>query len=335
MQKKAPQAEKPTTEVYPEQSPKCSIVIRAYNEERHISRLLDGIAQQSLKDIQIILVDSGSTDKTRSIAAQYPVEIVAIRPDEFTFGRSLNAGITHAKSDIIIIASAHVYPVYPDWLERMLAPFANPKTAVTYGKQRGNSNTKFSEKRVFAHWFPDHSHPHQTHPFCNNANAAIRRKLWEDRPYDESISGLEDLEWANWAVEQGNLLSYVAEAEVIHVHDESPSQVYNRYRREAMAFKTIFPSEKFNLGNFMRLVVTNISNDLRHATRQRVIIANLSSIFWFRLMQFWGTYRGYRHSGPLTWQLRRTFYYPNDSQALTQSQPRDIKPIQYNELKND
>ncbi|GAH47413.1 unnamed protein product, partial [marine sediment metagenome] len=48
---------------------KCSIVIRSYNEEKHIGRLLDGIVQQNIQDPEIILIDSGSTDATTIIAA--------------------------------------------------------------------------------------------------------------------------------------------------------------------------------------------------------------------------------------------------------------------------
>ena len=73
--------------------PVCSIVIRAYNEEKHIGRLLSGITHQTVADVQIILVDSGSTDSTVAIARTYPVEVVSIRPQEFTFGRSLNLGV--------------------------------------------------------------------------------------------------------------------------------------------------------------------------------------------------------------------------------------------------
>ena len=67
-----------------------SLIIRCYNEEKHIEKLLNGIMQQALEKIEIILVDSGSTDSTLSIAAAYPVKIVSIDPNEFTFGRSLN-----------------------------------------------------------------------------------------------------------------------------------------------------------------------------------------------------------------------------------------------------
>ncbi|HRS75498.1 MAG TPA: glycosyltransferase, partial [Anaerolineaceae bacterium] len=76
--------------------PACSIIIRAHNEERHLGRLLEGIAQQTVKDVEIILVDSGSTDGTLAVAARYPVQVVHIAPEEFTFGRSLNLGIQAA-----------------------------------------------------------------------------------------------------------------------------------------------------------------------------------------------------------------------------------------------
>jgi len=130
-------------------APQCSIIIRAYNEEKHLGRLLQGIQEQSVKHTQIILVDSGSTDNTRLVARDYPVEIIDIAPHDFTFGRSLNLGIQHATAAIIVIASAHVYPVYPDWLERLIEPFENDRIALVYGKQRGAATTHFQNIRSF------------------------------------------------------------------------------------------------------------------------------------------------------------------------------------------
>ncbi len=306
-----------------------SIIIRACNEEKHIAHLLEGLGQQSLKDQEIVLVDSGSTDRTLEIASRYPVKLVQIQPEEFTFGYSLNHGINQSTGDLIVIASAHVYPVYPDWLERLVAPFADPQVALTYGKQRGNALNKFSEQQLFRHWYADHSQHHQPYPFCNNANAAIRRSLWEAQRYDETLPGLEDLEWAHRVMAQGYAISYVAEAEVIHVHEETPSGVYNRYRREAMAFKRLFPQEGYHLGDLIHNLTTNIASDLAQAARQGQLAAHFSEIFWFRWMQFWGTYRGYRQSGPLTWQLRQTFYYPHGTPLPASPQPREIAPIEY------
>lgn len=306
-----------------------SIVIRACNEEKHIARLLEGIGQQSRHDHEIILVDSGSTDRTVEIASQYPVEVIHIQPEEFTFGYSLNQGVAQARGELIAIVSAHVYPVYPDWLECLLAPFSDLQVALTYGKQRGNALNKFSEQQIFHHWYPDHSQFHQPYPFCNNANAAIRRSLWESQHYDETLPGLEDLEWAQRSMARGFAISYVAEAEVVHVHEETPLGVYNRYRREAMAFKRLFPQEQYHLGNLFHNLTTNIASDLTQAARLGQLHKHLSEIFWFRWMQFWGTYRGYRQSGPLTWQLRQTFYYPRGTHPPVNTPAREVSPIEY------
>ncbi len=307
-----------------------TIIIRANNEEKHIAQLLEGIGQQTITEHEVILVDSGSTDHTLEIASRYPVQVVHIQPEVFTFGYSLNQGISHSHGDLIVIASAHVYPVYPDWLERLLAPFADPQVALTYGKQRGNALNKFSEQQIFQHWYPNQSQQHQPYPFCNNANAAIRRSLWESQRYDETLPGLEDLEWAHRIMARGYAISYVAEAEVIHVHEETPLGVYNRYRREAMAFKRLFPQEGYHLGNLVHNLSTNIASDLIQAAHQKQLSAHLSEIFWFRWMQFWGTYQGYRQSGPLTWQLRQTFYYPHGIIQPGSTHIREIPPIRYN-----
>jgi rhamnosyltransferase len=308
----------------------CSIVIRAYNEEKYIGRLLEGIRQQTLQDVEIILVDSGSTDSTISIAESFAARIVRIPSDEFTFGRSLNSGVRAATREFVVIASAHVYPVYPDWLESLLGPFEDEKVVLTYGKQRGPEIVKFSEQQIFHQWYPDVSKPRQDTAFCNNANAAIRKILWEKNPYDETLTGLEDLAWAKWVKEQGYDIDYVSEAETIHVHNETPRGVFNRYRREAMAFKRIYPESHFSVYDFLRLTAMNILSDLWHAAGERVLWKNIASILWFRYMQFHGTRMGYRESGLLTPQLRETFYYARERKPKEEMK-RDVEPIRYNE----
>ena len=306
----------------------CSIVIRAYNEERHRGRSLEGIKQQTVKDVDVILVDSGSTDSTVAIAESYGARIVKIPSVEFTFGRSLNYGIKAARREFIVMASAHVYPVYPDWLEALLNLFQDERVALAYGKQRGPEFAKFSEQQIFHQWYPDVSKLRQETAFCNNANAAIRKSLWEKNPYDETLTGLEDLAWAKWAKEQGHDISYVAEAEIIHVHNETPHGVYNRYRREAMALRKIYPEAHFNFYDFLRLTTTNILSDLWHAMRERVLLKNISSIFWFRFMQFHGTRMGHRETSLVTPQLRETFYYARERKKKEVGK-RSVKPIKY------
>jgi glycosyltransferase involved in cell wall biosynthesis len=308
------------------ESPQVSLVIRCYNEREHIGKLLHGIFEQRHDDFEVILVDSGSTDGTLELANEFPIdEVVYISPDEFSFGRALNRGCEAASGGFCVFASAHVYPTRVDWLETLLEKF-DDDVALVYGKQRGNDVTKFPEKRVFKRWFPDEDADRQSSPFCNNANAAIRREVWEEFEYDETLTGLEDLDWAKRVQEAGWEISYASDAEIIHVHDETPREVYNRYRREAIAHKQIFSDQEFSFGDFVRMFGYNTVADYVAAVKEGELLNNVVSIPRFRLMQFWGTYRGFSRQRPVSDRLWRRFYYP-DTQEYPKQTPSDSETV--------
>lgn len=290
--------------------PLVSIVVRSYNEARFIRQLFVGIARQGYPNIEVVLVDSGSTDGTVAIAREYGARIVTIPSSEFSFGRSLNIGCRAARGEILVFASAHVYPTRTDWIERMAEPFGRDRVVIVYGKQRGNAITRFSEHQIFRQWFPDEGDDNQLHHFCNNANCAIRRSWWEQFGYDETLTGLEDLAWAKEAMKRGARIVYEPSAEIIHVHDESWSRIRNRYFREALALKHIEPQITFGLHDFLWLTASNVVSDLREAARQGVLMREARGILLFRLNQFWGTYKGHRFHAPVTREVKNRFYFP-------------------------
>ncbi len=184
----------------------------------------------------MLLVDSGSLDRTREIAAASGARIVQLRSEDFTFGHSLNLGVQEARGSLIAIVSAHAIPTGEHWLERLVAPLRRAETAMVFGGQRGHAVSKFSEARDFERVFP--SRPQamdDEHVFVNNANSAVRRDLWELHPFDEGLPGLEDAEWAIHWLERGKSVLYEPEACVFHVHTESWSQVRDRFYREGIA----------------------------------------------------------------------------------------------------
>ena len=289
---------------------KVSIVIRSYNEEQHVDKLLRGIHSQTHENLEVILVDSGSTDQTVDIAQKQNVKIVKIPKSEFSFGRALNLGCAAASGDILLFASAHVYPLRQDWIEHIIAPFNDPAIELSYGRQVGNEVTQFSEHRLFESWFPTVSVRRQSHNFCNNANCAIRRSSWLQQPYDELLTGLEDLAWAKKTKQRGGHISYVAEAPVAHVHEETSSRIRNRYRREALALRQIEPNINFGIFDFISCTTKNIWSDLRVARKQNRIGREFTSILMFRINQFYGTWRGHQMHGEIDSALRTKFYYP-------------------------
>jgi GT2 family glycosyltransferase len=161
-------------------------------------------------------------------------------------------------------------------------------------------------------WFPEESIWDQGHPFSNNANAAVRREVWDSLRYDEDLTGLEDLELARRAIDKGYGVSYVAEAPVVHVHEEPWDRIRNRYRREAIAYAHITHERRLSSAEVVRLALTNIGADYWHALRDKQLTANLVGIPKFRAAQFLGAWEGFRSSQQLTDELRRRFYYPLD-----------------------
>jgi len=311
---------------------KCSIVIRAYNEERHIAKLLVGIGQQTITPHEIILVDSGSTDSTRAIAQNFGAKIVKITKAEFTFGRALNVGCSAATGDILVFVSAHVYPTRRTWLAALCEPFTNDRISLSYGRQIGNHLNHFSEHQIFAKWFPARSELPQIGYFCNNANAAIRRDAWIRRPYDESLTGLEDLAWAKLAQASDEDIAYVSQAEIVHVHEELWRSVRNRYRREAIAMTRIEPNARFSLIDFVTLFTRNVWGDARSAIKQLRLHKEIVGILCFRFNQFLGTFQGYRDKGALPRALRERFYYPATLGVDEADAQHDIDHIDYAHL---
>ena len=291
---------------------KPSIVIRTYNEATHIGTLLRAIVDQdfSADDREIIIVDSGSTDGTLTIARGFPVRIVQINKEEFSFGRSLNKGCSAAAGQTLVFVSGHCIPVSGNWLKELIAPLGNDGVVYTYGGQLGNGNSFFSECQIFAKYFPGKSKIPQEGFYCSNANSALLRSVWESNPFDEELTGLEDMHLARKLVGQGRKIGYVAPAAVFHLHSETWSQIKRRFEREAIALQNIMPEVHLSFFDFVRYWFSSASLDLRTAAGNRVMLRNMKEIILYRFMQYWGAYRGNHLHRKLSKRRKEAYYYP-------------------------
>jgi 2-desacetyl-2-hydroxyethyl bacteriochlorophyllide A dehydrogenase len=220
--------------------PEISIVIRAYNEASFLPGLLDAIKTQSASSHETIVVDSGSIDGTRDIAQKKADRLLCIQGRDFTFGYSLNVGIKAAAGRFVAIVSAHTLPLGEGWLKRLVRPLENETTAMVYGRQVGGPSSRFSEVRDMQRTFGNKRKTlRPPNFFANNANSAIRKDLWRQHPFDESLMGLEDIEWAKHWMEKGYRVVYEPDAALYHIHEESWHQIRRRYYREAVAARWI------------------------------------------------------------------------------------------------
>ena len=292
---------------------RISVVIRTYNEQKYLRELLAGTRAQELDghELEIVVVDSGSTDQTLAIAAEFGVRLVPIRKEDFSFGRSLNVGCAAATGEALVFVSGHCIPAGPRWLAELVAPLGRDGIAYTYGGQWGDDTSRFSESQIFGKYFPKSaSRLPQDGFYCNNANAALLRSAWAEHRFDEELTGLEDMHLAKRLVARGLKVGYVAPAAVYHLHSESWAQVRRRFEREAIALQDIMPEVQLGIGDVLRYFLHAVVLDMGEALRARCWRRQAAGIVAYRFQQFTGAYRGNHLRRKLSREIKERYFYP-------------------------
>lgn len=299
----------------------ASVVIRTLNESVYLADLLQSIQEQSLEDdlsVEVIVVDSGSTDGTVQIAEKFGCRIVHITKHMFSFGRSLNWGCEAALGDVLVFVSGHCIPVDRMWLWRLCQPLHSGLASYSYGRQVGDDDSFFSERRIFAQYYPHESAIPQSGFFCNNANSALLKDVWRQYRFDENLTGLEDMDLASRIVGHGHKVGYVADAAVYHHHRESWAQVSRRFEREAIALRSIMPSVHLHRLDVLRYFAASVALDVRSAARHGLLLQEWNSIFRYRWAQYWGSYKGNREVRNLSQSQKERFFYPSVNESESQ-----------------
>jgi glycosyltransferase involved in cell wall biosynthesis len=290
-----------------------SIIIRTLNEEKYLGELLSAIDIQEKNGFlcEVVIVDSGSKDKTLEIAKKYKARVTHINKQDFTFGRSLNIGCKFADGEYFVFISGHCIPAKKNWLQDLIDPLIKNQFDYTYGRQIGRDTTKFSENQVFEKYFPKKSDIPVNDFFCNNANSAITKIAWNRHQFNEELTGLEDMFLAKQILQDNGSIGYVESSIVFHIHDESWMQVKTRYERESIALQKIMPEVTVSLLDAFNFILIAIFRDARIALNQKVLLRELLSIILFRFMQYYGVYKGNHICRKLSHEKKMKYFYPS------------------------
>lgn len=290
---------------------KIGVVVRSLNEAKHLRKLSYGLKNQTIKISDLVLVDSGSTDGTQQIAEELGFRVVNLPKEKFTYGRSLNVGFDNIRADIVVSLSAHVFPKRTDFLEHLTKQFVDPKTGMVYGRQIGDLYSSYSERRLMFDWFPpEQKNISDSIAFSNNANSATRKIVWEQYKFDESVPGLEDVEFANRILRDGHLTAYSPEAVIVHLHRQNFKKVVDRYRKEAFALRSFLPNARLAAHESIYLAYTHIMRDLLAAASEKEFARQFSDILSFRTAQFFGAWQGGREKSAESRLLVEEIYHP-------------------------
>lgn len=206
---------------------KISVIMRTKNADWVVEQALHALHSQTIRNFQLIVVDSGSTDRTLDIVGHYSPQLIQIPPTSYIPGAVLNQAIQYATGDIFVFQNSDAVPLAPNALEYLVQPFGDARVAATFARQlprpeatnwvRRDYEVSFPAQGVAPPWMP------LSLPF-----AAMRRSVWEQHPFHTAAWGSEDLEWGIWANANGHVVRYVPEAIVMHSHNYTLREAFGR-----------------------------------------------------------------------------------------------------------
>ena len=178
-------------------SPRISVIVRAHNDEALIERTLAGIFSQQPPPSEVIVCDDNSTDRTREVAARFPVRFVE-RPDgPYKPGRTLNALVREAKGDIVVFNNSDAVPLDSNWLAELVKPLLSGSPWVfAFANQLPRPDAQALVRKDYARAFGDGKVQATWRFFFSLVSSATWRQNLLDVPFDEGIQYSEDVEWA-------------------------------------------------------------------------------------------------------------------------------------------
>jgi glycosyltransferase involved in cell wall biosynthesis len=270
----------------------ASIIIRTKNEERWVTSCLRSVFNQDYENMEVVIVDNKSTDMTLKKAREFPVKIVEI--EQFLPGRAINHGIRNSSGELIVCLSGHCIPTSPKWLGKLIADLEHEEIAGVYGRQDPLSFSSPLDKRDLLNLFGLDKKLQIRDGFFHNANSALRRATWDEYPFDEEVTNIEDRVWATKVLADGFKIAYEPEASVYHHHGVHQDMDRDRaarvvrimegidglmekapgYRKDQMHVLAIIPARgkpKFSGGK--SLLEYSVRNALNAETINEVIVA--------------------------------------------------------------
>ena len=112
-------------------SPKVSVVIPAYNEEKYIEKTLQAVLAQDYPNFEVIVVDNGSTDRTSDVVRKFD-NVILLSCNEIGALKARITGYKHASGEIIAAIDADCLPEV-NWMKKALKHLINKKNVAVSG----------------------------------------------------------------------------------------------------------------------------------------------------------------------------------------------------------
>lgn len=232
--------------------PNVSIIIAAYNEEKHIGKLLDSLMniKYPKKRLEIIVVDDGSTDRTREIVKKHKFKL--FRTQHKGFGHARNFGVKKSMGDIILFIDADMV-VDKNYVKELMKELQKNNLDAVEGSEFLINSDKIIPKLSY----------------CRSALGFKKTKIPIPRMYKKvvfkDIGGINDsygyyLDWElqQRCIKNGYRIGHTSKAKVWHNAPDNFNELWRQHRwagKSAIFFLKGYKKKFFNIIRFPLLVV--------------------------------------------------------------------------------
>ncbi|WML24558.1 glycosyltransferase family 2 protein [Neobacillus sp. OS1-33] len=230
---------------------KLSVLIPTFNAEKYIFSLLSALFSQKINlEVEIIIVDSSSTDNTlKIITSSFPeVKTKVIHNKQFDHGGTRNFLASLASGDLLLFMTQDAIPIDDYLFDKLVQPLIKDShIAVSYARQIPKPEASTLERFARNFNYPNISILKSKDSlkelgiktfFNSNVCSLYRKKVFEEMGgFPENIILNEDMIFASKSILKGHKVFYNSEAKVNHSHNYSYNQQFKRYFDIGMAFK--------------------------------------------------------------------------------------------------
>jgi cellulose synthase/poly-beta-1,6-N-acetylglucosamine synthase-like glycosyltransferase len=211
----------------------ASVIVPVYNGQSTLGACLQALAAQTAdpNSYEVIVVDDGSTDGSAEVAARHGAMV--IRQEHRGAAAARNRGAQQAQGPVLLFTDADCEP-WPNWIEQMMAPFADPEVVGVKGVYRTRQRSpvaRFTQAEYEEKY--DVLARSNRIDFIDTYSAAYRRQVFlETRGFDTSFPAttMEDQELSYRLAKRGHKLVFAPAACVYHQH---PATMWHYARRKA------------------------------------------------------------------------------------------------------
>jgi glycosyltransferase involved in cell wall biosynthesis len=236
-----------------------SVAIPTHDAGSRFEEVLSSIRRQDV-DVELIVLDSGSTDGTPELAERHGARVETIANEAFTHGGARNRLMAMSRGEHVAFLTQDAVPAGPDWLRRLLDGFAlGTDVALVTGPYEPRPGASVMVRReLHEYWAtmsPDgrprryveadvvrtaHGLPNPCPAtFATSANACLRRDAWVEVPFRD-IAYAEDQQLALDLLTAGYAKVFQPAAPVIHSHEYRPVAKFRRTFDEFRALHEVY-----------------------------------------------------------------------------------------------